>query len=194
MFYRLIRMVVRFIMLCLGLKAEGMENIPSTGSVIIAANHVSNWDPVVVGVAMQRPVYFMAKESLFKYRLMGLICRGLHAFPVRRGVPDRNAIRHALGVLEQGKVLGLFPQGVRDKTGAMKAQSGVALIALKSGAPIVPTACIGTNHTVPCGWFKPLLVRFGQPIYLDQYKGQRVRSADMEQISAEIMCKISDLM
>jgi len=178
----------------LGLKAEGLENLPQSGPFIIAANHVSNWDPVVVALVLKRPVYFMGKTALFKYKIMAVICTALHAFPVKRGVPDRQAIRKALQVLEEGNVLGIFPEGARNRTGDMKALPGLAMIALKSGAPVVPVACLGTRHTLPFGWLDPLMVRVGKPIYNNEISEQGTKAAKMEQFSAEIMNKINILL
>ncbi len=194
MIYSVIRFIARIIFLGLGLRIEGMDNIPSSGPVIIAPNHVSNWDPIVVGAAIKRPIFFMGKASLFKYRLSDYFFRKMNAFPVHKEYADRQAIRRALQVLEEGKVLGIFPQGVRNRSGEAKAQSGMVLIALKSGAPIIPVACIGTGHNLPCGWCRRLIVRAGKPIRLDQYKGQRIGSAGMEKISEDIMNKINDLL
>ena len=194
MLYSIVRGFLRFIFYFLGLKAEGLENLPKSGPFIIAANHVSNWDPIVVALVLKRPVYFMGKKALFKYRIMAVICTALHAFPVKRGVPDRTAIRRALQVLEEGKVLGIFPEGARNTTGDMKALPGVAMIALKSGVPVVPVACLGTRHTLPCGWIDPLQVRVGPPIYNSEIPEQGTKSARMERFSEEIMNKINVLL
>jgi len=194
MFYIIIRGLLRFMFYFLGLKAEGLENLPQSGPFIIAANHVSNWDPVVVALVLKRPVYFMGKTALFKYKIMAVICTALHAFPVKRGVPDRQAIRKALQVLEEGNVLGIFPEGARNRTGDMKALPGLAMIALKSGAPVVPVACLGTRHTLPFGWLDPLMVRVGKPIYNNEISEQGTKAAKMEQFSAEIMNKINILL
>lgn len=194
MLYSIVRGFLRFIFYFLGLKAEGLENLPESGPYIIAANHVSNWDPVVVALVLKRPVHFMGKTALFKNRIMAAICTALHAFPVKRGVPDRQAIRRALQVLEEGKVLGIFPEGARNTTGDMKALPGVAMIALKSGAPVVPVACLGTRHTLPFGWIDPLVVRVGQPIYNAEIPEQGAKSARMEQLSEDLMNKINILL
>jgi 1-acyl-sn-glycerol-3-phosphate acyltransferase len=195
MLYSFIRGLLRFIFYFLGLKSEGLEKLPQSGPVIIAANHVSNWDPIVVAIVLNRPVYFMGKAGLFKYKLMDKFFSSLNAFPVRRGIPDRKAIRKALQILEEGNVLGIFPEGVRNKTGEdLKAQSGVAMIALKSGAPILPVACLGTKCIIPWGWSSPLLVRVGKLISLDEFKDQKMRSSAQAQLSADIMNKINGLL
>lgn len=194
MLYSIIKGFLSFVFFFLHLQAEGLENLPKSGPVIIASNHVSNWDPVVVAVVVNRPIHFIGKASLFKYRFSDKLFRALHAFPVRRGIPDRQAIRNALQVLDDGNVLGIFPEGARNRAGDIKAQSGVALIAIKSGAPVVPVACLGTGHMFPCGWFHPLMVRIGKPIYGEDLSEQGAKSARMEQFSADIMNKINILL
>lgn len=195
MFYTVIRDLVKFIFIFLGLKSEGIHNLPEKGPVIIASNHVSNWDPVIVGISFKRPIYFMAKAELFSNKILGNVLKALHAFPVKRGQADRKALRYALEILEQGKVLGIFPEGARKKVVPdAQVQGGVAFIALKSGAPVVPVACIGTDRGFPLGWTKPLVVRVGEPINLEKYAGQKLSSSTLEQVSKEIMNEINTLL
>jgi len=189
MFYSILKAVCRFIFWGLGLKVEGLHNLPSSGPVILAANHASNWDPIVVGAAIPRVIYFIAKNSLFKYRFTNYLFTHVNAFPVK---PDSASIRKSLQVLRNGKVLGIFPQGARDRTGRLKAQSGIAMIALKAKAPIVPVACVGTDRNIPWGWGGKFVVRVGPPIYLEAPQS-KISSAVMEQISADIMSKINML-
>lgn len=137
----------------------GQDNIPSSGPVIICSNHISWWDPVAIGCACPRNVRFMAKEELFRDKVFGSYLRALGAFPVRRGKPDRVALRTALGILSEGGVLGMFPEGTRSRTGELgKPEPGAAVIAIKSGAPVVPAAIVGVYRAG--GRVK---VRFGKP-------------------------------
>ena len=194
MFYRIMRALVRVIFMVLGMKSEGLDNIPNEGAVIIAANHVSIWDPIVIGAALERPINFMAKAELFRNSLFSFIFRNLNAFPVKRGSADRTALRNSLELLQNGQVLGIFPEGTRNTDGMAKVQNGVAMIALKSGAPIVPVACIGTQYNIPFGWFRPFIVRIGRPIYMDKYAGKKVNSATLDQVSDDIMKEIDRLL
>lgn len=195
MLYSFLRAIFQVLFSLFGLKSEGLHNIAEKGPLILAANHVSYWDAIVVAAAVKRPIHFMGKAELFDYPLLGYFIKKLNAFPVRRGIADRNAIKKALLVLEEGKILGIFPEGMRNLKGEdLKAQAGVAMIALKSGAPVVPVACIGTNRILPLGWFRPLVVRVGDPIGLEEYQGQKVNSAAMEKLSSEIMTKINLLL
>jgi len=193
--YWLIRGIIRFILLVLGLKYEGLHKLPKKGPVIVASNHVSNWDPIIVGVVLNRPVHFMAKAELFNNKLLSWLIKQLNAFPVRRGIADRTAIKHGLDLLRRGEVLGIFPEGGRNKAGDnRKAQNGVAMLALKSGAPVVPVACIGTGKKLPLGWMNQLVLKIGDPITMENFQGEKMNSAQLEKISAEIMVKIEELL
>lgn len=195
MFYNIIRAILRFVFILLGLKVEGLENLPADGGIIVVANHVSNWDPVMIALALNRPVHFMGKAELFNYKILGKLLIALNAFQVKRGSADRQSIRQALKLLEEGKVLGIFPEGTRNKTGQeLKTQTGAAFIALRAGAGIIPVACVGTNHIFPIGWFRPLQVRVGKPLLLSDYQDQKVNSAALEQLSNEIFDKINSLL
>ena len=121
----------------------GVENIPSTKGVIIAANHISLWDPPLIGTFLPRKINFMAKEELFDIPIIGYIIKRLNAFPVKRGTADRVAIKKAISLLKSGECLGLFPEGTRSKDGKLgEAEAGMALIAIKADVPVVPTAVI----------------------------------------------------
>lgn len=118
--------------------------IPAVGPVIICANHIHNFDPVLMALGTEREIRFMAKAEMFSWPLLGYIARQGGAFPVKRGSADIQAIKQALQVLKAGEVLGIFPEGTRSKTGEMKELfQGVAMLAEKSGAVIVPAAIVG---------------------------------------------------
>ena len=169
----------------------GTENIPA-GGVIIAANHISLWDPPVVGTAITgRQIHFMAKEELFTNKLFAwIIGKQLGAFPVKRGAPDRTAIRTALTLLESGNILGIFPEGTRSKNGKLGApEAGLALLAVKAGVPVVPTAIIGTNKIFKNGCLFPKFkIIFGKPLLFDR------SSESMDAMSARVMTEISQLL
>lgn len=175
-------------------KVEGKENFPANGAVIVAANHVSFWDPVVVAVFIDRKIHYMAKEELFEHVLIARFLRKLQAFPVKRGIPDRRALKIGLDILEEQKVLGIFPEGTRSKTGELsKPQHGIAMLALKGEAPIVPVACIGTNKIFPWAWMSPVVVRIGIPVRYEEYDGAKLSTSVLEEVSRDIMDKISHL-
>lgn len=130
----------------LRIKGEGLENVPGQGPVIIAANHKSFLDPVVLGVLLPRQIRFMAKKELFNIPLFGWLITALGAFPVDRGKPDRASLRNSLDVLKKGGVLGIFVEGTRvKKPGIGEIKPGVYLIAKMSAAPVVVAAIRGTR-------------------------------------------------
>ena len=170
MFYKILKVIFRFTFnLLFSPKVIGAENVPKEGAMIMAANHMSNWDPPILGTYLPRTVGYMAKEELFKPAIAGAIIKSLNAFPVKRGASDRGAIKMALNILKKGLCLGIFPEGTRSRDGKLhKAQAGVSLIAAMSKAPVVPTALIGTNKI----WskeekFPQLTIVFGEPIYYE---------------------------
>lgn len=174
-------------------EVSGAERLPKDGGVIIAANHISNWDPPFVASFVPRSVHFMAKEELFKIPVFGQVIRRLGAFPVRRGTSDRAAIRTALQLLKNGACLGLFPEGTRSKNGALgKAEQGLALIALKAGVPVVPTAVVGTNRIFSGGSFFPKLkILYGKPLRINP---ERADKEAMLEFSKQIMDEIEKLL
>ncbi len=193
MFYKILRFFLNVLFsIMFRTKVIGVENVPKTGGMIMAANHLSNWDPPVVGAYMPRPVAYMAKEELFSPAIAGFIIKNLYAFPVKRGAADRGAIKTALGILKQDLCLGVFPEGTRSKDGKThKAEAGVALLAAMSKAPVVPTAIIGTNKIFQNGGMLPQLkVIFGEPMYFEGKHNDKEALADF---SKKIMDKIDNL-
>ena len=171
-------------------RVYGRENIPAEGAVILAANHASNIDPPLMASLMDRPVSYMAKIELFENPIFGAAIRRCHAFPVKRGESDRGAIKAAVTVLKEERVLGLFPEGTRSKTGELqKAEAGVALIAAMTGAPIVPVAILNTHRIFANGGLLPQLrIMYGQPI---SFQGDRKSKEALDAFSAEIMAHIA---
>lgn len=132
--------------LIMELEVQGVENFPADGAVILAANHVTNFDVLPMQFSLSRPIFFMGKSSLFKIPLLEWAYRELGAFPVYRGERDEWALRHAAKVLAHGLVLGMFPEGTRSRgKGLGVAKTGTARLALEANCPIVPVAVIGTD-------------------------------------------------
>lgn len=195
MIYSILRSIARLFFFLLGLKFEGIHNLPERGPVIIASNHLSNWDPIVVATVLNRRIHYMGKVELFGNPLMAALMRNLEVIPVKRGEANRAAIKDALAVLGENQVLGIFPEGARNTTGEeLKAQSGVAMLAIKSGAPVLPVACIGTNRNLPLGWVKPLRVRVGPPLEIEENEVRKVNSAALNRLSTRIMDEINLLL
>src|SRR3954470_803083 len=166
--YWLARAVLQpFFHLYFRLSRVGREHVPETGPVIFASNHRSFLDPFVIGTLLKRPMYFMAKEELFRNRLIGWFLNSLGAFPVARGAGDQESMATARAILERGDAVVIFPEGTRIRPGSLGApKRGVGRLALETGAPVIPVAVIGTE-AIRRGWrIRPHKVRLraGHPL------------------------------
>ncbi|HKN95216.1 MAG TPA: 1-acylglycerol-3-phosphate O-acyltransferase, partial [Thermoleophilaceae bacterium] len=145
----------------------GRDHVPKKGGVLLAPNHRSFLDPFVVAICVRRPSYFMAKQELFQKRWQGWLLNCLGAFPVKRGEADEEAMKTARMLLEQGKVVLVFPEGTRIRKGSLgKPKRGVGRLALETGVPVVPIAVVGSEN-VRRGWkIRPakVKVRLGRPL------------------------------
>ncbi|MDF2713315.1 MAG: plsC [Paenibacillus sp.] len=166
------------------IEASGQENIPSEGAVILCSNHISTLDPPLVGTPLERKVFFMAKAELFKIPLFGPLIAGLGAFPVKRGGVSKESIRHALQLLGDGGVLGIFPEGTR---GGGMGKKGAASLAVRSGATVIPVAIIGKYKL-----FGKLKVVYGKPVDLSAMR-EAANSDSLEQATEHIMASIRKL-
>jgi 1-acyl-sn-glycerol-3-phosphate acyltransferase len=148
-------------------QVSGVENLPESGPVVLAANHMTNFDVFPMQFALPRPIFFMGKEELFRNPALDYVLRQLGGFPVYRGAGDEWAIRHAEKVLARGQVLGIFPEGKRNKgSGLRPAKTGAARLAIGAGCPVVPMAVHGTQymlHRFPTR--TPLTLKVGAPLY-----------------------------
>ena len=193
MFYKIFKVICRFWFgLILRTRVIGAENIPKDGAFILAANHVSNWDPPFLGTFIDREVCYMGKEELFKNPIMAAICRGLYVFPVKRGAADKTAIKTAIKILKDGKCFGIFPEGTRSKTGKLgKAEAGVSLIAAMTKASIIPAAIINTEKIFSREKFLPQpAVVYGSPM---KFSGSTKDKEALENFAQEIMKEIAKL-
>ena len=175
----------------LRLNVEGASNIPMDGPLVIASNHLSLLDPPVIGVAATRKVHFMAKQELF-VPILGDIYKALGAFPVRRGGADRAAIKHGIDILKDNKVLAIFPEGTRSKTGKLgKAEPGALMMASKAMATIVPCCVIGTDYGRQGRLWPKVTVRFGKPIPFP--KDAMVNKEFLHEMTETLMQRIAAL-
>jgi len=180
------------------LQAEGVENLPEDGGYVLAANHLSNFDPWVLAYPLwpRRRLRSMAKAELFNPLLTPLL-RASGAFPVRRGGIDRDAFRTAVEIVRSGEVLLVFPEGARRAKGRWKGkrrrqqqvQNGAARIALSAGGPLVPAALIGTDRLTRLG---PVRVAFGLPVEPDGLEG-RPRHEAAGALTERLMTAIREL-
>lgn len=145
------------------MRVVGVQNVPMRGPLIVACNHISYVDPVALGVALPRPVWYMAKVELFRIPVLGPMLGALGAYPVDRGKGDVAAIRGSLRVLKEEKAIGIFPEGTRNLHGDATLHTGVALLASLSGAPVLPAFVRGGDRAKQLG---KLSVAFGEPMSL----------------------------
>jgi 1-acyl-sn-glycerol-3-phosphate acyltransferase len=168
--YRVAALVVKPLMRTwFRIRIEGTGHIPASGPVILASNHRSNMDPVLLAAAVRRPVAFMAKAELFVWPL-GWILHLIGQFPVQRGGIDREALRRTSAVLARGGVLGLFPEGTRGDGSFASVHPGLAYIVLRERCPVLPVAIFGTERVRRrFGWLpfaSPVRIVVGPPIDL----------------------------
>jgi 1-acyl-sn-glycerol-3-phosphate acyltransferase len=158
---------VRFIYTVLfGMRIRRFFKAEPAQNYIFASNHISYFDPPAVSVTLPREVHFVAKESLFKHWLLGPVIRFYNAFPIKRGVFDREAMGAAVGFLERGRSVLIFPEGGRIAGGELgSARSGVGFLAVRSGVPVIPVYVEGTDRLRDC-FFRKTRVRVihGKPI------------------------------
>jgi glycerol-3-phosphate dehydrogenase (NAD(P)+) len=162
-----VRWVVKtFILVYFRLRRLGREHIPD-GGVVLAANHRSFLDPFAIGCCLRRPIYFLAKQEMFKNPILGWILNCMGAFPIRRGASDEESMETARRLLDRGDAVVIFPEGTRIKAGSLaKPKRGVGRLALQSGAPVVPIAVAGSERARD-GWkIRPVKVhvRCGPPL------------------------------
>lgn len=163
-------------------KVKGKENIPTEGSTIIYANHISLLDPILLACVLPRKINFMAKEELFKFPLFGTILREVGAFPVKRGSADITSIKTALKRIKEGKVFGIFPEGTRSKNGEIQNFThGMAAIAQRTEAVTIPVAIKGEYRI-----FRSLTVTIGKPLDLTEYYGNKSNSELLNQMSKKM--------
>lgn len=154
---------------------EGLENFPLEGAAILMINHIAFVDPVVVMGSVPRMIVPMAKVEVFDYPIWGIFPRIWQVIPVSRGEMDRKALRMAMDVLRAGEVILVAPEGTRSPQ-LQRGKEGIAYLALKSGAKVVPVAIEGTKgfpSIFPIGWHQPgATLRFGQPFRFKPVEGK----------------------
>ena len=192
MFYSIFKVICKFVFgVIFRTKVIGVENVPKEGALIVAANHLSNFDPPFLGTFLGREICYMAKEELFKNPIFAAAIRALHVFPVKRGTADKTAIKHAVKLLKDGQCLGIFPEGTRSKTGKIgKAEPGVSLIAAMTKAPVVPALIVNTNKIFGENMFPQLTVVYGKPIH---FEGSIKDKEALAEFAQSIMVEVEKL-
>lgn len=186
-----------------GARIEGVDRVPRHGPFILVANHCSQADPPLLGWAtghqVGRVVHFMAKEEMHAWPVIGWLADRSGVFFVRRGDGDRAAQRLALELLAAGKPIGIFPEGTRSRHGRMRdGRAGAALLAIRSGAPILPVGIAGTHRLFPSGSRLPrrsrVTFRIGEPFRLEHQPTGRVDREALAAGTQRIMAEIAALL
>jgi 1-acyl-sn-glycerol-3-phosphate acyltransferase len=206
LFYRVCHVIIRN--LCRAYfrwEVSGVENMPRTGGVLLAANHLSYLDPPLLGAAIPREIHFLARKTLFQPPWMARLIRSLNAVPLDRDGGGGAGLRTVLDLLRDGQVLLLFPEGTRSADGHLQpARPGVGLTVLKSDAKVIPVAILGTYEAYGRGHRFPkpckVRIRFGREVALEDLRqeclaGDRLRTKEAYQKAAHrIMTQIAALM
>lgn len=198
--YRAAQGIARFLLwLFVELDVEGLEHVPQEGAALLVSNHVNLMDPVVPMGVLKRPISFMAKEEVFAVPIFGRLLRALKIVPVSRGrIASRRALQRAEQMLRAGRLFCVYPEGTRSRQPGMgPAHHGAALLALRTGAPIVPTALTGTHMVLCEGKFfprrGPVSLRIGPPLPTTRAEGKLDRHV-LEDLTERIMRRISALL
>lgn len=174
------------------IRVNGWENIPQEGGFIVASNHISYYDPPLVGSWNRRQMYFMAKKELFSYPIFGNIIRRTNALPVKRGVIDRNALEEASKVIQSGYGITIFPEGTRSKDGQfLPPKPGIGMIARQTECAILPAYINGSNRLWDCFLGRTRMsITYGEIISSEYIKSIPADKEGYHQIANEVMERI----
>lgn len=184
MFYKVVKGIIRFFLsVTMRVKTLGTENILESGGVIYAVNHKAWLDPLVVAATSKRELTFMAKKELFQNKLLASFLKKMGAFPVNRGKGDIGAVKTALAILKEEKVMMIFPEGTRVKKGEKaEAKPGVVMFATHAKVPVIPIMISGKY-----GFMKRITVIYGKPIYFEEYYGKKILTDELKEISQSVL-------
>lgn len=173
-------------------RINGKKNLPKTGAYIVCCNHLSNWDPVLLALTQKRQIYYMAKAELFENKFFAGLIRKLGAFPVQRGAGDGKAINEAEEIVKDSRLLGIFIEGTRSKTGEfLRPKSGASIIAQQMHVPVIPV-CI-TPKKKKVRMFKGVTISWGTPMTPEELGLKDGGAEEYRNASRKIMDEIKKL-
>lgn len=178
MLYKILLVLVKSIIYPIfRVEVHGRENLPEEGSFILCGNHWSNWDPIFLAGAFNKPISFMGKKELFDIKILGKVLESLNAFPVDRDNVSLNSLRRSVEIINDGKILGMFPEGTRvSEIDRKNMKDGAGYIALKADSDIVPVEILSTYKP-----FRKTKIIFKKHLKIDDYKKYK-RKIAMEKL------------
>ncbi len=188
--YKIARVILRgFLFFVFRIKTRGTENVIKSGGAILAANHRSNWDPVLLAVSCPRQLKFMAKAELFKFKPFAALIKSFGAFPIQRGKGDIGAVKAALTILKNQDCMLIFPEGKRviDES-IIEAKPGAVMIATRSEVPIIPAYISGKIK-----WMSKITITFGEPVSYEEYQGEKPDIDTLQKLTNNLMDTIRAL-
>jgi 1-acyl-sn-glycerol-3-phosphate acyltransferase len=177
-------------------RVRGLEYVPKKGPLIIIANHLSWYDPILIGVVLPRRVWFFTKIEIFRWPIVGFLCRLTGQIPVDRGAHDRTAIEKGLVLLREGKAVMIFPEGTVERQERMiPAHTGTAMLAIRTGAAVLPIAHYGTRRILRSFriWFPRVYIGIGKP-YIPILPSGVSRKAGLQLITEDMMSRIAEML
>src|SRR5260221_4505096 len=197
MIYKLLRSALLvFTHLICRYRVSGLDHIPSQGPFLIGGNHLRWYDPILVGVVLPRRAWFFTKVELFRWPILGLGCRLTGQIPVHRGESDRAALEKGLSYLQEGKVLVVFPEGSVAQQGQMiAARMGAAMLAIRSGVPVLPIAHTGARRVMrpPRFWVPPFGIKIREP-YIPNLPERVFRKVRLPLVMVNLITRISSML
>ena len=173
------------------IEVKNAGKVPEKGPVLLCANHNTMMDMFFLGFRLKRWVHWMAKDELFRNPLAAFVLRALGAFPVKRGIGDVGSIKNALRILEQGEIVGIFPQGTRInplRTAAARVKPGAAMLAVNAGAPVLPAYIEGS-----CKLFGKMKIVYGDPYFIEKKPDGKYSKEEMAMFGEDIIRRIYSL-
>lgn len=177
-------------------RVSGRKYVPLKGPLLIVANHLSWYDPILLGVVLPRRVWFFSKAEIFHWPIVGLICRRTGQIPVNRGESDRAALEKGIAYLREGKTLMIFPEGtVARQEQMIAAHAGAAMLAIHTGATVLPVAHCGTRRVLRSArvWFPRVDIHIGKP-YTPVLSQDVSRKAGFQRITEDMMTRIAEML